>query len=183
MKTLLSVFGIVLLTLALGGCYVSKQPLFDRKDAVYPFADGTRYIEYTQSGGAWNEYARGTLTINNGWYVATNKGQEKDAVKFLMRPWGKNYLGVATGANAKAGENHLYNYLYGILRPQSGEFLEYGPECRTLGVDALRKKGLVTVSLDHAEDCVPVSLAALGTIMQMVLDSQAKPNAKYVIVQ
>ena len=56
MKTLLSVFGIVLLTLALGGCYVSKQPLFDRKDAVYPFADGTRYIEYTQSGGAWNEY-------------------------------------------------------------------------------------------------------------------------------
>ena len=30
---------------------------------------------------------------------------------------------------------------------------------------------------------MPVSLAALGTIMQMVLDSQAKPNAKYVIVQ
>ena len=49
MKTLLSVFGIVLLTLALGGCYVSKQPLFDRKDAVYPFADGTRYLASARS--------------------------------------------------------------------------------------------------------------------------------------
>ena len=45
----------------LAGCFVTEKPLFDAKNAVYPIAAGTHYIQYFDEGGGWKEQGRGTL--------------------------------------------------------------------------------------------------------------------------
>jgi hypothetical protein len=46
---------IVALSLALGGCLVSRQPLFAQASAVAPLGDGGRYVAYERIG---NRYKR-----------------------------------------------------------------------------------------------------------------------------
>jgi len=164
--------------LALGGCFETKTPLFDTKDAVYPIATDAHYIQYLSGKRGWTEQGSGTITLDHGWYVAKSK-DDNDTIRFLLKPWGKNYLAVAQGED---NDKHL-TYLYGVMRPEDGAFYEYGPECHDFDPHALQKRGLVTLTPGDDDNCAPVSLNALQTIMQMVLDTHAKPDNKYVIVK
>jgi len=169
----------LLCALALSGCFETKTPLFDTKDAVYPIVSGAHYLQYMSSSkGGWTEQGRGVITLDHGWYVATSKN-DNDTIKFLLKPWGKNYLAVAQGED---NDKHL-TYLYGVMRPGDGAFYEYGPECHDFAPHELQKRGLVTLTPGDDDNCAPVSLDALQTIMQMVLDAHAKPANKYVLVK
>ncbi len=117
--------------------------------------------------------------IKDGWYVATNSPPSSDVITFLLKPWGKNYLTV----NKSQDNKGAVIYVYGILKPDSGAFFEFEPECNTLGAEALKKKGLVTYKPGQEDACAPESAEALATIVQMILDTHPKPDNKYVVVK
>jgi len=168
----------LLCALAMSGCFETKMPLFDTKDAVYPIASGTHYVQYMLNKGSWKEQARGAITLDHGWYVAKNK-DDNDTIRFLLKQSGKDYLAVAQDEdNVKQ-----LTYLYGVMRPEGGAFYEYGPQCRDFDPQALQKRGLVMLKPGDEENCAPVSIEALQTLMQIVLDSGAKPDDKYVLVK
>ncbi|HEY5236795.1 MAG TPA: hypothetical protein VIJ62_00320 [Rhizomicrobium sp.] len=169
---------VLLCALALSGCFQTTTPLFGTKDAVYPIASGTHYVQYMLNKGSWKEQARGTITLDHGWYVARSK-DDNDTIRFLLKQWGKNYLAVAQDED----NDKQPTYLYGVMRPANGAFYEYGPQCRDFDPHALQKRGIVTLKPRDEENCAPVSVDALQTIMQMVLDSSAKPDEKYVLLK
>jgi hypothetical protein len=170
----------LLAALSLSGCFGTEKPLFDAKSAVYPFPAGTHYIQYFDEGSGFKEYGRGTLSIKDGWYDAVNKDAESDDVAFMLKPWGKNYIVVNRVPNGK-GQTV---YVYGIVQPGEGGFLEYAPDCTALGGGpALKKKGLVDFKPGAEGQCIPASEAALETLMQMYLASHAKPDNKYILAK
>ena len=170
----------LLSSFALAGCFVSEKPLFDANSAAHPIAAGTHYIQYFDEGGGWKEQGRGTLSMKDGWYDAVNKGEEKDDVSFMLLPWGKNFIAM----NRLPNDKGQIVYGYAILQPIPGGYLEYAPDCNNFGGGpGLKKKGLVDYKPGQEDACAPVSIAALQTLMQMVLDSKAKPDNKYVVVK
>lgn len=169
----------LLCALALSGCFETQTPLFDTKDAIYPIKSGRHYIQYLpDKKGGWTEQGRGVITLDHGWYVAKSK-DDNDTIKFLLKRWGKNYLVVA---QSEGDEKHPA-YLYGVMQPSGRAFYEYGPQCRDFNPQALQKQGLVTPAPGDEDNCTPVNLAALETIMQMVLDAKTKPDNKYMLVK
>ncbi|MBI3678492.1 MAG: hypothetical protein HY243_17935 [Proteobacteria bacterium] len=179
MRKVLSAAIVTLIALGLSGCFVSDKPLFDTKSAAYPFADGTHYIQYfTDDKGGWKEHGRGTVTIKDGWYFAVNKGEHADGMYFLLMAWGRNYLAEIKTENDKKQTM----YMYGVLSPGGGGFLEYGAECSKFDPASLQKKGLITYKPGEEDNCHPTSLAALKTLMGTVL-AKAKPDNKYVVVK
>ena len=169
----------MLLAFAVSGCFGTQKPLFDAKSAVYPIPNGAHYIQYFDEGSGFKEYARGTIALKDGWYVATNKAPKTEVITFMLKQWGKNYLAI----NKSQDDKGALIYVYGILKPDAGAFFEYGPECNKLGAEALKKKGLVTYKPGQEDACAPVSVEALGTVMQMILDTKAQPDNKYVLVK
>jgi hypothetical protein len=179
MRTLVAATAL-LSSLALAGCFVTEKPLIDVKSAAHPIAAGTHYIQYFDNGQGWKEHGRGVVSIKDGWYDAVNKGEEKDDVPFVLAPWGKNFIAM----NRLPNDKGQTVYGYAILQPIPGGYLEYAPDCANFGGgDALKKKKLVNYRLGQDDACAPVSMAALQTLMQMVLDSKAMPDNKYVVVK
>ena len=170
----------LLSTFALAGCFGTEKPLFDAKGAVYPFTAGTHYVQYFDDGTGWKEYERGTLTLQDGWYHTIATSPKPDDVPLMLKAWGKNFIVINRVPNDKG----QMVYLYGILQPGQGSYVEYGPDCNNFGGGpALKKKGLVDFKPGQEDACAPTSMAALQTLMQMVLDSKAKPDNKYVVVK
>jgi len=170
----------LLAALSLSGCFGTEKPLFDVKSAVYPFPAGAHYIQYFDEGSGFKEYGRGTVSLKDGWYVAVNKGQEDDTVTFMLKPWGKNFIVMNRVPNGK-GQTV---YVYGIVQPGEGGYLEYGADCTAIGGGAaLKRKGLVDFKPGAEGQCMPTSEAALETLMQTYLASHAKPDNKYVLAK
>lgn len=165
----------------LSGCFVTDTPLFDAKSAAHPFPAGTKYLQYFANGkGGWDADAHGTIAMKDGWYVATSMSKDKspDTMTFLLMAWGPNYLAEIKTQNDKKQTI----YMYGVLTPTAGGFLEYGAECSKYDPASLQKKGLITYPPGQEDNCHPTSVQALKTLMQMVL-AKAKADNKYVIVK
>lgn len=98
---------VVALSLMLGGCLVSRQPLFAEASAVAPLGDGGRYVAYERFGNRYKRDEMMQLRRTGADYDYIN---EKGAITpVTLHPLGKGLFAI----QAKADDG---GYTYARLR-------------------------------------------------------------------
>ncbi|MCB1481162.1 MAG: hypothetical protein KDJ55_04150 [Rhodobiaceae bacterium] len=123
----ISVFRIVpvfVAAIALAGCILSQDALFDVAEAITPVAEG-RYQEMAR--GENNEFetvATVTVTINGNVYTATGD-DDRDPAMFTMYDGGNGLIITMVVEDGEAG--------YALLRAVDGELLHWAATCEVAG--------------------------------------------------
>lgn len=117
-------------TLLLAGCLVSKEPLVTAENAVWPLAAGTVLEEYEVANGRLvpsgenGKPTRGTLLIENGYYVWHTAEGEPEKTAFRVHALGRDGLHVVMFALDEHDEKDSdFPVFYGLLKAERGQFL------------------------------------------------------------
>jgi len=157
---------VAALSLALAGCFTSKQPLFDEAQAVTALGDGGRFATYSRNG----------------------KRFERDKEPFEVRLKGKVYdfideKGVAMpvsfhplGRGRFVAQAHLESgdYGYAVVRIKAGETLVYALDCAKQNATRLKSLGVEIRDSECVLDKV-THTQALFTVVRL-----GQPTSKLV---
>jgi len=165
-----------LLPLALGGCFISSEPLITPASADHPWAD-SRAQEFHFDDGKWKSKGYVTLRRSGPYYVLRDE-ESRDVTRFLVHQIGDDRY-VAQSQDASGVGNASYSYSLLIVDGQkitTYSFDQASKRCRVPGVDVAALK-----LRPHEDDCGVDSIAALIQVFQALERSQPKPETLYVI--
>jgi hypothetical protein len=124
----------VALSLGLGGCFMSQQPLFTEASAVAAVGDGGHYLAYEKIGNRYKRDEAVELRRHDNGYDYIN---EKGAVTPLtLHPLGKNLFAIQA-------KNESGGYVYARLRLLGNVGFVEVPDCDKQSLDKLRALGIV----------------------------------------
>jgi hypothetical protein len=106
-KTAPQLFAALALSLALGGCFASRRPLFTDATALAALGEGGRYVAYERIGNRYKRDEAIQMRRHGAGYDYINEKGEVTAV--TLHPLGKNLFAVQA-------ESDDGGYLYGRLR-------------------------------------------------------------------
>jgi hypothetical protein len=146
---------VVALSVGLGGCFISQQPLFPEASAVAAVGDGGRYLAYEKIGHRYKRDEAVELRRRDNGYDYVN---EKGAVTPLtLHPLGKNLFAIQA-------KNEGGGYVYARLRLLDNVGFVEVPDCDKQDPNTLKALGIAAreselakalTGRDHAQthDC------------------------------
>jgi hypothetical protein len=146
----------VVLSLSLGGCFISQQPLFSEANAVAAVGDGGHYLAYEKIGNRYKRDEAVELRRHDNGYDYIN---EKGAVTPLtLHPLSKNLFAIQA-------KNEGGGYVYARLRLLGNVGFVEVPDCDKQEPNKLKALGIAAreselakalTGRDHAQthDCI-----------------------------
>ena len=132
---------LVVMSVALAGCFTSKRPVFDEATAVAAFGDGGRFAGYTRGEhGFTRDEAIEVRRNGKGYDFVDEKGH---VTSVTFHAIGEDLF--AAQARADGG-----GYDYVVVRVGAREALLYGPSCDKQDMARLKAFG---VEID-GEECL-----------------------------
>lgn len=168
------------LTLALAGCYVSKQELIAPADADYPFADGAHFDAFIPVGKNWTPKKTGrTLRRKGDHYVYGEDGAKEPSTPFLLKRVGKNrYIVQLDDSKNPARVSEHY---YELFEFDGTTAIQYQGLCPAWPIFV--QQGLVDKIEDTATPrCIFSDFAKLTKALEMAAKNAA-PEGKYVLTK
>jgi hypothetical protein len=133
---------VVALSLGLGGCFISQQPLFPEASAVAAVGDGGRYLAYEKIGNRYKRDETVELRRRDNGYDYIN---EKGAVTPLtLHPLGKNLFAIQA-------KNESGGYVYARLRLLGNVGFVEVPDCDKQDLSKLKAVGIVAQDSELAK--------------------------------
>ncbi len=142
-------------TLLLGGCFVSKSPLINPDNAVYPIQSITLYEE---SGGE-----DGTVTLVRSGDVYLDVSGEDESEYQLLEIDENLYLAQMRVEGDDDGDS----WIYGILQFQGDKFQILAPLCRDVPESELNSIGIAKGADEYS--CAISSLEQLEMLANLVV--------------
>jgi len=200
-KPLRSCAVAILAVLCLSGCFAGRQPLISADKADVPFADGAKFVSFTNcasQGGqllgckGYKRNGSGTLSLDNGAYTVHPDPGTVPVVPGLpaagpdMTILIKNVGGELFVAQLPLTDDTLgpsIKYIYEMLRITGHTAYVYAVLCEQNGDQAYVKSGaLASISTElMLPTCEANSLAGLAKIFKDRLDNGAVPDQKLEI--
>ncbi len=160
--------------LALSGCVLSEQPLFDPSTALTPAPAG-RYEQQEMRDGRWTKLRAGMLR-RVGRAYEWKPDDNAAAVRFMVFEAGSNAFTLYAGIT-DAGKTKHY---YALIKPSADGYLFYQPLCSDFTKLRLRA-GLLPVKIVDGE-CYFADNAALSAAL--VAHAEAIPaEFRYVPIR
>jgi hypothetical protein len=172
----LSVILLAALSLTLGGCFMSSDPLIKPASADHPWSD-SRAQQFDWNDGNWK--AEGYVTLRRaGAYYRIEDEKSRDVTRFLARQIGDNHYVVQSQDTSGSGNAA---YAFALLVADGKRIYQYSfddqsKHCAIPGIDpaALKLKA-------YEDGCGAPSLAVLTQIFETLQKSQPKFEVMYVI--
>lgn len=170
--------GVVLIaTLALTGCYVSKQPLITPATADYPVPDGAHFAAFVPAGAKWLAHGGRTLRRSGAYYVYVDDRGGKPSLPFLLkriRP-GLFVAQLSDNADPAQAREHAYE----LIDFDGKTAIQYSGTCPA------RAEWVTRHLVEHIEQtttprCVFGNLGNLVTVLREAA-TNAAPEAKYIL--
>lgn len=174
------VLGCALLTLS--ACFESKELLFSKANAAYPFANHTNYILYTRETGRretdWKQSYAGTITLgtNRIYTEAHHNGGKESTSSVLLFSIGDGYYIIADISDPGASGRVYYD----LLKLDGTTVYRYGLDCASAV-----KADLIAAAISPPDTdgfCNVKTLDGLIATFRRMIDQGSAPGEKYELV-
>lgn len=171
--------GLIVLSLSLAGCFLSKEPLITPDVAAYPIESGMHFDAFARRGADWRPLPIGRSVHRRGdYYVYVNDDSDRSSVPFLL-------LEITPGryivqANDTSTFDRVSEYYYFLVEFDGVEAIQYSSSCwpRQEWID----EGIITqverTSINtrcHFDDITNLTIALEGST------EFTAPQEKYVL--
>lgn len=121
-------FTLLLLSLALTGCFLAKEPLITPDMASYPIESGAHFDAFARRGTDWRPLPEGRSVHRQGdYYVYVNDDSDRTSVPFLLLQIAPTRYIVQ--ANDTSNFERVSEYYYFLVEFDGIEAIQYSSSC------------------------------------------------------
>ena len=168
---MLRILLLLALTLGLGGCLVSEEPLISNGEAAFPLPDRASAQRFISDGNnGWKHEAYDSAYRSGAGYVV--KRENDDEIEITLKRIAQNTF-IAQTRGDEGG------YMYGLLVFQGTTIYEYAPDCDDFDAAEQQRFGLVLKQT--GDDCTVTSTDGLAAAYLAYLRKGKSPGTSYVL--
>jgi hypothetical protein len=166
-----------ILSLGLGGCFVSTDALISPSKADHPWSGALRGQHFDWEDGKWKLRGAARLSRQGAYYMLKDEGSDETMRFLLHRIDPGHYIAQAEDLSDKSHPS----YIFGLIVVEGDHVYEYGfddqsSQCSVPDIDPTALK------LRPSDDaCGVPSLDAMAAVFRALLKAHPEPETLYII--